>query len=252
LDRTRQMPETDKIEPNGGSAVHLLTQRERDCLALVSAFKSSKQIAEELDLSPFTVNQHIASAMRRLQVADRRQAAQIYANYRSLSDAKFGSNNQGVTAGIPNVRDVTSNSLGIVDRGRDTPSNGVDFGADDDTPPNSHSADASGGRRYAPDAGVHVGNAQRGANVDAGTLSQSGVGGRHSVGTPQDVGILAASGGPARDPRASLYNDGRLLPTLNPVNDLSPATRVLFIVAGIVVISLLIGMLSIAVGSVGR
>lgn len=51
-----------------------LSRRERQCLGLVADGLSSKEIGRQLDLSPRTVELHIARAMARLQAANRSEA----------------------------------------------------------------------------------------------------------------------------------------------------------------------------------
>ncbi|WP_343712684.1 helix-turn-helix transcriptional regulator [Inquilinus sp.] len=52
----------------------LLAPRERDCLAWVARGASSKQAAQHLALSVYTVNEYVASAMRKLQATSRSEA----------------------------------------------------------------------------------------------------------------------------------------------------------------------------------
>ncbi|MDR6287670.1 MULTISPECIES: response regulator transcription factor [Inquilinus] len=52
----------------------LLAPRERDCLACVARGASSKQAAQRLALSVHTVNDYVASAMRKLQATNRTEA----------------------------------------------------------------------------------------------------------------------------------------------------------------------------------
>jgi DNA-binding CsgD family transcriptional regulator len=51
-----------------------LSGRERDCLARIAQGASSKSIARQLALSVHTVNEYIASAMRKLQASSRSEA----------------------------------------------------------------------------------------------------------------------------------------------------------------------------------
>jgi len=55
-------------------AVPDLSQRERDCLARIAQGASSKSIARQLALSAHTVNEYVASAMRKLQASSRSEA----------------------------------------------------------------------------------------------------------------------------------------------------------------------------------
>ena len=53
----------------------VLSPRESDCLAWVAAGKSSKHIADLLNLSPCTVNEYISSACKKLKATNRAHAA---------------------------------------------------------------------------------------------------------------------------------------------------------------------------------
>lgn len=59
-------------EPGSG-----LTRRQRDVLALISQGKSNKLIADALAMSESTVKAHVKQIIRRLQVANRTQAALV-------------------------------------------------------------------------------------------------------------------------------------------------------------------------------
>jgi DNA-binding CsgD family transcriptional regulator len=65
--------DTDRVER--------LTEKQRECLRLVYAHLSSKEIAPRLGVEPGTVDQYIKAAMRILGVADRRAAARMLAEY---------------------------------------------------------------------------------------------------------------------------------------------------------------------------
>jgi DNA-binding NarL/FixJ family response regulator len=52
-----------------------LSPRERDVLALLCQGLTDPQIAEQLFLSPRTVESHVASLLRKLDVTNRRDAA---------------------------------------------------------------------------------------------------------------------------------------------------------------------------------
>ena len=56
-----------------------LTDKQRECLRLVYAHMSSKEIAPLLGVEPGTVDQYIKAAMRILGVSDRRAAAKMLA-----------------------------------------------------------------------------------------------------------------------------------------------------------------------------
>ena len=61
--------------------VERLTEKQRECLRLVYAHLSSKEIAPRLRVEPGTVDQYIKAAMRILGVADRRAAARMLAEH---------------------------------------------------------------------------------------------------------------------------------------------------------------------------
>jgi DNA-binding CsgD family transcriptional regulator len=58
-----------------------LTEKQRECLRLVYAHMSSKEIAKQLGVEPGTVDQYIKAAMRTLGVAERRAAARLLADH---------------------------------------------------------------------------------------------------------------------------------------------------------------------------
>jgi len=58
-----------------------LTDKQRECLRLVYAHLSSKEIAPRLGVEPGTVDQYVKAAMRILGVADRRAAARMLAEH---------------------------------------------------------------------------------------------------------------------------------------------------------------------------
>lgn len=57
-----------------------LTDKQRECLRLVYAHMSSKEIAQKLGIEPGTVDQYVKAAMRTLGVSDRRAAARMLAD----------------------------------------------------------------------------------------------------------------------------------------------------------------------------
>lgn len=63
-------PELEACPPR-----HELTRRQRDVLALISEGKSNKLIADALAMSESTVKAHVKQIIKRLQVANRTQAA---------------------------------------------------------------------------------------------------------------------------------------------------------------------------------
>ncbi len=54
-----------------------LSDRERECLGLVAAGLSNKQIALRLDLSPRTVEQHVINAIQHLGASNRTHAVAV-------------------------------------------------------------------------------------------------------------------------------------------------------------------------------
>lgn len=60
-------------------ALAKLSQRQIDCLRRVAELKKTEQIAEELGISPSTVNTHIERAMTILGAPSRREAARMVA-----------------------------------------------------------------------------------------------------------------------------------------------------------------------------
>lgn len=58
-----------------------LTDKQRECLRLVYAHMSSKEIAQQLGVEPGTVDQYVKAAMRTLGVSDRRAAARMLAEH---------------------------------------------------------------------------------------------------------------------------------------------------------------------------
>ena len=68
--------------------VALLTDKQRACLRLVWRHRESKEIARELGISPHSVDGRIKTAMRRLGVEDRYEAARL------LAEAETGGTDQ--------------------------------------------------------------------------------------------------------------------------------------------------------------
>lgn len=59
------------------AAARLLSQRERDCLVWVARGATSKHAARQLNLSSHTVDEHVRSAMAKLGVSKRTEAAAL-------------------------------------------------------------------------------------------------------------------------------------------------------------------------------
>ncbi|WP_201752648.1 response regulator transcription factor [Sphingomonas changnyeongensis] len=60
------------------TAFNRLTARQQQCLRLVAAPATSKQIARELGISSHTVDQHIREALATLGLSDRMEAARRF------------------------------------------------------------------------------------------------------------------------------------------------------------------------------
>ncbi len=66
---------------SGAAAVADLTNGQRECLRLVQALQSSKQIARRLGISRYTVDQRLMLACRKLGVRSRVEAALLLAEH---------------------------------------------------------------------------------------------------------------------------------------------------------------------------
>ncbi|WP_111638299.1 response regulator transcription factor [Marinomonas shanghaiensis] len=55
-----------------------LTNREQEVLRVLAEGKSNKKIASELNISHFTVRDHVSSLLRKKQVSSRQQLVSIY------------------------------------------------------------------------------------------------------------------------------------------------------------------------------
>jgi DNA-binding CsgD family transcriptional regulator len=67
-----------------------LTPRERDCLLALAELDDAKSVARRLALSPHTVNNHLQSAMRKLEVRKSDRAARLYAAHIGVSENSSG------------------------------------------------------------------------------------------------------------------------------------------------------------------
>ncbi|MFO1255978.1 MAG: helix-turn-helix transcriptional regulator [Sphingomonadaceae bacterium] len=65
-------------------ALATLTDKQREVLDLVLEHKSSKEIGRALSISPYTVDQRIAAARQKLNVASRGEVARAYAQLREI------------------------------------------------------------------------------------------------------------------------------------------------------------------------
>ena len=87
-----------------------MTPREREILLLVAERLGDKEIAQQLNLSPRTVQNHLHRAYDKLGVSDRQQAARLLSNSylgqsSPLLSAPFLPSEQGVLAGSGHVED---------------------------------------------------------------------------------------------------------------------------------------------------
>jgi len=105
--------------------IDLLTPRERDCLRLVAKARSSKEIAQELGLSPYTVDEYVKSAVSKLGVRNRRDAAKIVsAEPAEATPQKLGDEPQAIaqpphsTDAMPPVRSVKGRHIPFLRQGR--------------------------------------------------------------------------------------------------------------------------------------
>lgn len=77
------------------SLLDQLTPRQRQVLKLLSEYKTSKEIALELGISPYTVDNHIAVAAFRFGVGNRRKLAGLYRSIAASSE-EFGGQFSGM------------------------------------------------------------------------------------------------------------------------------------------------------------
>lgn len=68
---------TPEFERPAPAAPRLLSQREQDCLVWVARGATSKHAARQLNLSSHTVDEHVRSAMAKLGVSKRTEAAAV-------------------------------------------------------------------------------------------------------------------------------------------------------------------------------
>lgn len=55
-----------------------LSERQRQCLALIAKGFTSKEIGRQLGLSPSTVDNHVRGALQRMNMSDRGEAARLF------------------------------------------------------------------------------------------------------------------------------------------------------------------------------
>jgi DNA-binding CsgD family transcriptional regulator len=68
----------DNISMRAQSPLHL-TEGQKACLRLVVQHQTSKEIARTLGISPFTVDQRLDAARRKLNATSRKEAAKLFA-----------------------------------------------------------------------------------------------------------------------------------------------------------------------------
>ncbi|MFM9107683.1 MAG: response regulator transcription factor [Chloroflexota bacterium] len=66
------------VSPGSGQVV-LITDRQLQIVRLLAQWKTDKEMAWELNLSPYTVSEHVQNLMRKLGVSDRREVVQVAA-----------------------------------------------------------------------------------------------------------------------------------------------------------------------------
>jgi DNA-binding CsgD family transcriptional regulator len=88
----------------GPTGIDILSARERTVLRLVQQGLQTDEIARELDRSPNTIENQIASARRKLGGVTRRQAARL------LHDAEHGGLSTNQPFAIPNAAEILDSS----------------------------------------------------------------------------------------------------------------------------------------------
>lgn len=89
------------IELAGEQLKERLSERQRQCLALVGEGFTSKQIARELALSPSTVDNHLRAALERLGLNSRTDAARALRSARAEQEDASGMAMDANEAGVP-------------------------------------------------------------------------------------------------------------------------------------------------------
>jgi DNA-binding CsgD family transcriptional regulator len=75
------MDQFSKLPFVGLSPTDKLSERQKQCLELVAAGYTSKEIARQLNLSPSTVDNHLNAALERLGVDSRTTAARMFVQH---------------------------------------------------------------------------------------------------------------------------------------------------------------------------
>ena len=77
LTMMKELSRTEDTRPRGDPALGKLTRREKDILAELALGKSNQEIARALYISENTVKYHVHSILEKLDLEDRKQAAQF-------------------------------------------------------------------------------------------------------------------------------------------------------------------------------
>jgi two-component system nitrate/nitrite response regulator NarL len=85
LNAAGPVPSAAPATSGGGEALHTLSPREREILALIARGDSNKLIARALDIAETTVKIHVQHILRKLELSSRVQAA-VYAVSHGLSN----------------------------------------------------------------------------------------------------------------------------------------------------------------------
>jgi len=94
--------------------VELLSERERDCLRLLLEPMGAKEIAQALNISVHTVNDHLKSARGKLGASDSRSAARMLRDHEGAHPQNLGVKESGWADRIDRYQD---SSTGVVDGG---------------------------------------------------------------------------------------------------------------------------------------
>ena len=78
MGRRRSRSRIDSIAPSDVERLRALTPREFEVLALVAAGRTSKAVADELEIALPTVKRHLANVYEKLGTANRVQASNLY------------------------------------------------------------------------------------------------------------------------------------------------------------------------------
>lgn len=99
------------IDPNIRDGISALTERQRQCILLVSKGFTSKEIARSLNISPSTVDNHIRAVIVQIGAVNRVDAARIVEEWdriNRLPELRIGSDDALVEADKKNVHSKRS------------------------------------------------------------------------------------------------------------------------------------------------